>query len=60
MPILQFSQIVKFFPVENVKVATLIEEGENALKSDHTLRLEVNKQGHMNSWMKLDETIIQP
>jgi len=61
MPILQFSRIVKFFPVENAKAATLIEKGENALKkSDHKLRLEVTKQGHMNSWLKLDETIIQP
>ena len=49
MPLLQFSDILRFFSVDNVNPVSIIEKGENALKSDHLLKFEVTKDGHIHA-----------
>jgi len=49
MSLLQYSAILKYFSVPNVNPVTIIEKGENVLKSDHLLKLEVAKDGTINA-----------
>ena len=49
MPLLQFSDILKFFSVENVNAVTIIEKREISLKSDHLLKFEVTKDGKIHA-----------
>jgi len=44
MSILQFSEIVRFFSVDNIIASGIIEKGENALQSDHLLKFGITKE----------------
>jgi len=49
MSILQFSEIVRFFSVDNTIASDIIEKGENALQSDHLLKFGITKEGQIQA-----------